>query len=212
MTFTYTPNEPQPGETLAQSQPIINANFQYLMSSSSVGALNSDHNMTLTHPNTADGYHKIIHFLNQGSDPAGVATTGQLYTKTINSNQELVFESGTANLISQLTGAFKNGDGSTSAQCSGYAYIMGQIIVQWGVLPAVPGSSGLAFTFGNTATTKCIAFPNQCFAIVGTPGAHSTFGSFSVGRVGFFNMSKTGGTARFDDGGTSDVFFVAIGN
>ncbi len=40
------------------------------------------------------GYHKIIHLPPQVSDPAPVAGTGQIYTKTVAGDQELYYESG----------------------------------------------------------------------------------------------------------------------
>jgi len=50
-----------------------------------------------------DGYHTVIHFLDQGStDPATTTGFGQIFTKTISGDQQLFYQSGNG-VITQLT-------------------------------------------------------------------------------------------------------------
>jgi len=199
MTYVYTPNEPKPTETLAQSQPLLNANMQYLNAS-----LNVDHNMTLTNPNTADGYHKVIRYVNQSSFPGNVSGTGQLFTKTPSggTNQELFYISGTSNNIIQLTQS-NTAVGNAFVGTNGTIWIPGPLLMQWGT---VNGSTGTV-----TFATSNKAFPNQCFGVFGSV---SGSGSTSTLYVAFNNVSKT--SFGFVVGGAPappavDIFWVAIG-
>src|SRR5258708_24372502 len=95
---TYTNATPGTTEILATSEGLMLGNFQYLQTDLSV-----DHNFTTNTATTADGYHKVIHFVNQGGNPAPVAGVGQLYTVTSGGDQQLAYESG-AGVVTQLTG------------------------------------------------------------------------------------------------------------
>jgi len=78
MTFAYFPNVPNAPDDPADDQPQMQINTASISSLISVDHIGF---------NTANGgYHNVIHFTSQGSDPAPIALIGQLYTKQITFN------------------------------------------------------------------------------------------------------------------------------
>ena len=158
---TYTDPEPASGaELISVSQPLITGNFTYLHES-----YGKDHNFTSTsNPSVlnGDGYHKVIHFINQGGDPAP-NTGGQLYTKTAGAFTQLFYEN-QASVVTQLTGPL-----APSAVTSGYTSLPGGIVLQWGTALAalVPGAVG--------TTTFNTAFPNAVFMVLANPVCSGSF-------------------------------------
>lgn len=91
--------KPQPADKRNVSQADILNNFTYLQAS-----VGTDHNFTNLNPSATDGYHKIIHYVNQSGTlgngtPAPIAGNGQLYTKTITTSvgagEHLCYQQGT---------------------------------------------------------------------------------------------------------------------
>lgn len=198
---TYTKNEPTASEVIAVSQPILNNNFGYI--SEMVG---KDHNFTNTSNTSlsnADGYHKVIHFVNQGGDPGVLAGVGQLYTKTIGGDQQLIFESG-GGLVTQLTGP-----NAPVVGASGYLWLPGGVLMQWAKI-TLPVATEVTFTYGVGALASLIAFPNACFGIV---GCNNETGTLITSSVSFGNILTTGFHAKnSSSSGTPHGFFVAYGN
>jgi hypothetical protein len=120
-------------------------NFQYLQTD-----LSTDHNFTGNTATSGDGYHKIIHFVNQGSDPSVVTNIGQLYTKTVGATQQLFYENGLGQ-VSQISAT------ATSATAKGTASLLGGMIIQWGTVTLGATTSG--------SVTFNIAFPNNLFSL-----------------------------------------------
>lgn len=144
---TYTNASPGSNEILSVSQGLMLGNFQYLQTD-----IGTDHNFTGNTATAADGYHKVIHFVNQGSDPSVVTNIGQLYTKTVGSTQQLFYESGSG-LITQLTGSV-----APSIGANGYSVLPGGAIIQWGSTGSISGLTSGTVTFP-------ITFPNSVFSI-----------------------------------------------
>lgn len=97
----YTPDVPQPNQTIAASQPIINADFTYLAGTATAGLLR-DHNMTLDTSNASDGTHLQVTFTTPLSTfPAITGAVSALYVKTVNGAPELFYYDGTTEI--QLT-------------------------------------------------------------------------------------------------------------
>lgn len=95
MSFVYTPAIPQLTDIPSQSAPLFAANYSYLQSWG-----NKDHNFSSNTANATDGYHKVIHNINQAgtygdNTPAPIVGIGQLYTKTIAGSQQLFYHQGT---------------------------------------------------------------------------------------------------------------------
>lgn len=197
----YTNSTPGAAEVLANSQPLMLANFQYLQTSGGV-----DHNFTNNTATSQDGFHKVVHFVNQGGDPALVASTGEVYTKTANGDQQLFFQSG-GGVVTQLTGP-----NSAVINTNGHVWLPGPILVNWGQIT----STAAAFTTLNfTDSANNINFPNNCLAIFTQPfGSGTPPGSQATIEI---RKSTIGSTSFQWCFVTSSVqytgfFWVAIGN
>lgn len=159
---TYTDPEPASGaELISVSQPLITGNFTYLHES-----YGKDHNFTSTSntsPLNQDGYHTVVHFVNQLVNPVPTVGAGKTFTVTVGSDQELVYVSGN-NVATQLTGPL-----APSAVTNGYTSLPGGIVLQWGTALAalVPGSVGT--TVFNTP------FPNAVFMVLANPICSGSF-------------------------------------
>jgi hypothetical protein len=184
MTFSYFPNVPNAPDDPADDQPQMQINTASISSLISVDHIGF---------NTANGgYHNIIHFPNQGSDPAPIALIGQLYTKQVTFNSitdnALFFESG-GGRITQLTTP-----GTASGTANGYTFLPGGIILQWGVV-------SMAFSSGSTTGTVTfsssnIAFPNNCFVVTGNPLV--TFSSLPSSQASLNIRQSTISNLKFD--------------
>lgn len=149
---SYTDPEPASGaELISVSQPLITGNFTYLKES-----FGKDHNFTSTSnpsPNNPDGYHTVVHFLNQLVNPPATAGVGKTFTVTVAGDQQLVYESGNG-LITQLTGPVQPN------AVGGYTIIPGAAVIQWGTVTA-------AFAPGATGTVNFpIVFPTAVFVVL----------------------------------------------
>lgn len=195
--MTYTANIPFDGQTLGNSKSQVRGNFTNYFNLISV-----DHNA----PNaTNQGYHKVIHFSNQGGDPATIAGVGQVYTKTVTdaygSGPQLFYRSGGGG-VSQLTGS--------SATANGYAWC-GGILIQWGSKTLLANGSATTITFNTTA--NCINFPNNIFNVQLTMSDTSN----SPSENGVFVKAGTLTTSGFNVVNSSSsvvnvVYWMAIGN
>jgi hypothetical protein len=147
---TYTPGYPPDGSSLGQTKSTMRNNLDGTFETLAV-----DHIDNNGQPGSKPaGYHKVVHMVPQASNPAPVTNFGQLYSKTINSfttDQALFWETG-AGLIQQLTTNL-----TPLATNSGYTFLPGGIIVQWGRVT----STNSTFTLQNYNIT----FPNACFCV-----------------------------------------------
>jgi hypothetical protein len=205
MTFIYTDTTPGAAEVLANSQPLMLANAKYLESN-----IGKDHNFTSNTSNTNDGYHKVIHFVNQLMDPFSIASTGQFYTKTLNGNQQLVFMNSAGN-VQQLTtfpstvlttaefGTNTNYPPAVTNQNGGWTYLPGGLILQYGSMVA---------TGNNTTIVFPIAFSSGLYSLVTTLSQTSSGGI----SYGVSTQTTTGFIFTKNSTGTGTFFWQAIGN
>lgn len=84
-----------------------------------------------------DGYHKVIHLINQAGTPAATSGFGQVYTKTVGTENEMFFRGGALAVELQMSG--KKLDAA-----SGYAPLPGGFLLQWGTASA---SNEVAISF-----------------------------------------------------------------
>lgn len=156
------------------------------------------------------GFHKVIHQLDNGSDPVPINSppTGQLYTKNVTitnsagsvTDTQLFQETGLGT-ISQLTGS--------NAASNGFQFL-GGVIIQWGVVNSI--------TNGNVVfnTAPNFDFPLACFSVQTTPfwvGATIPDGAAgisvkSISKTGFEWVFNTN-SSRYSGGG---FYWIAIGN
>lgn len=175
---TLTDN-PQAAHTLAADQPNIQANNLYF-----ANTLNKDHqigpaNGTRNDGISNEGYHTVIHLVNQGADPAPVSSS-EIYTKTVGSNSELFYRYGSApNNIFQVT---NNG---ATAGTSGFTSIVSPAATPmkmlWGTVPGNT-SSGSVTVSGITTIYNI----QMCAITDGTtPSGNATFAVKSVAANAF---------------------------
>lgn len=196
MSFTYTTTVPASGNNPSVDQPSM------LQNTSSISALIARDHVGFN--NTLGGYHQVIHFNNQGSDPTVLAGFGQLYTKTGSGDQQLYYKSGN-NVVTQLTGP-----NATVPGTNGYTWLEGDILLQWGTIAVNASGSSTTVTF----STSNIQFPTTCFNVTLTminnqgnsPSANSLFvkdGSVSNTSFKIVNTSSSS---------SQSAYWVAIGN
>lgn len=134
----FIAGQPQDGQSLGNSKPIIRNNLDGTFQTVSV-----DHqNQNLPNP----GYHSVIHFQNQGSNPTDTPGSGQLFTLTSGSvpTQNLYYKIGGVSPPVQMTSLF-----NPSATTNGQTFLPGGILMQWGQfsVPALAGSISFNHSF-----------------------------------------------------------------
>jgi hypothetical protein len=127
------------------------------------------------------GWHNVIRMPTQLADPPKVQSpvnAGQLYTKTVNGDLELYYES-SGGVVSQLTAA-----GITPVNAvNGVSYLPGGLLINWG--SAFVGLGTTAFTF----TKAFAAFKVYSIVISGQTNVSPTSNIFviqtSITNTGF---------------------------
>lgn len=210
----YQPGIPVGTTPLDQDYLNIQANFQQLDTTYGV-----DHIAYSTVDN--NGYHTSVHLVpvsttatnppnNQPVDPpATTAGIGQVFSAEINdgatTDTALYFLSGDG-VVTQLT----TPSAAPVAGTSGYTFLPGGLILQWGFVVGTHGSDG-HFNGGDNGNvlfvTSNIDFPKNCFNIwaqpfytgSGTPTSHNS-GVFVI-RDNFTNLTfhwhYSGSTASY---------------
>jgi hypothetical protein len=196
---TFTNASPAAAEVLANSQPLMLANNQYLQTSIGV-----DHNFTANTATAQDGYHKVIHFVRQAGNPAPIANVGQLFTKVGTSNTQLFYEDA-AGVVTQLTTSV-----TPVAAANGYTFLPGGLILQWGtVTPLIAGGTPTAVLF-NAAN---INFPNTCFNVQLTLHPTSAGGTTNAQTISVVSFSTAQFVYNYSGGSAYNrLYWVAIGN
>ncbi len=154
MNFNYTLGIPNGPDNPSDDQPIMQTN-----NDSGANIWNVDHYGFV---NPLGGWHKNIRLpqIAGNADPMAVnpgngfpANAGQIYTRTINGDLELFYES-SAGVVNQLTAAI-----TPVAGVNGYTFLPGGILLQWGVFnfSASPTLAGLV--------NYNIPFPNAVFNV-----------------------------------------------
>jgi hypothetical protein len=173
-------DSPISSHTLAQDQPLMEANNKYYAHTLVVDHQIGDATAGLTGNRNdgiaGEGYHNVIHLNTQAMDPAP-SSVGQLYSKTIAGSDELFYES-IAGIVSQLTGP-----GGQVLNYNGYAQI-GPLLFQWGFVNGTHGANN-TFNLGDNGTvTFTIPFPNKIVNVTTCMNWNSTTaGSISSGSA-----------------------------
>lgn len=132
----FTSGIPQNGQSLGNSKPIVRDNLDGTFQTLSVDHQNQNS------PNP--GYHSVIHFQNQGSDPADVPGVLQLYSKNagVSPTPELFFRPPGAAAGIQLSAFF-----TPTAATNGASFLPGGIVMQWGRFNVVTDPGIVPFNF-----------------------------------------------------------------
>jgi hypothetical protein len=202
--FDYNLNIPNGPDNPSADWPLMQTN-----TNSTSGIIGVDH---VTFENSNGGYHTDIHMIPQ-SPPAPISGIGQLFTQnvTVNSSTDtqLFFLTGVGG-TSQLTGS--------NSSTNGYQWI-GGVLIQWGYVTELVGSSGQVLFSGNN-----INFPKACFNVsitlsrsVTAPAVtnatvyvnQSTFSGLNPpNKSSFWWSMSTSAPAN----GYDQLYWIAIGN
>lgn len=185
--MAYTEDTPQSSQTIAQTQPLILANFQGIKQLVDVNHVTFD--------DANEGKHKFLQMPEQSSAPTTAANEGGLYTKEASSVANLFFRRESDGDELQLTGAF------TTGTTDGQFIIPGGLIVKWGLRSTIVGNATV--TFGS-------AFPNNAYSVQISQVRNDT--QTRVMYVRPSTLSVTGFSVRSTSGGGSGLYFIAIGD
>ena len=182
--YTYTRDIPNGPNNPSADQPIMQTNANSTDSILDIDLYGFNDNN--------GGFHQKSTYVVQGSDPVPLNTDGAqgiVYTKTVSGIAELFINRfGSATPI-QLT------KGAISASASGYTFLPGGIIIQWGTASASSGGSTNNFP---------LAFPTSAWAVVPTEIGNDRL-SISVDSLGLSSFKAYCSVAR-------NIYYIAIGN
>jgi len=185
LKMTFTPNIPQSGQTLGNSQSQVLNNFTNYFNTMSVNHVAPN--------NSGAGKHNLAELVVQAQSPATAAAEVAIYSRS---------PSGTADLYLQAQSQLANAtdikmsrlDAGIKAGGPGWTFLPGGMIMQWGSCGVVNG----AFTTIYTAHGG-IAFTTATYAVFLTvydPGAPSNpIPSFTV-NGGSLTSTQFGGTTN----------------
>lgn len=144
------------------------------------------------------GYHQKSTYIVQGSDPIPSNTDGAqgiVYARTSNSIAEIYLTRyGSATPV-QMT------RGPISAVTSGYSFLPGGILIQWGQIDFSSATKSVTFPVAFTSTPFSLTFGVDTT----TPSSNGTI-SYGTGT-----LSSTGFTARQMTNGSLTGKYIAIG-
>jgi hypothetical protein len=174
----YTANIPQSGDQISQSQPLILANFQSLQDA-------QDRNHVALSDTVNRGKHNFVEMPAQGSTPVTAVGEIELHGKAIGGTTQLYCSrDNDVGTLTQLTTAIV-----PLVATSGYSFIPGGMIIQWGQVN-FSGSTGVV----NFPT----AFPVDALMVVASPfNANAGASSFyiSTWNSTTFTIKKSGSSS-----------------
>lgn len=150
---TFIDGYPPDGSSLGQTKAVIRDNLDGTFLTVGVDHINNNGQPGMN----PSGYHNVSHMVPQASDPSAVTGYGQLYSKTISSDQALFWETGNG-IVQQLTANI-----DPTVMRNGYTFLPGGLILQWGYVVNATKNSVTAQLFN-------IPFPNNTFNLQGTSG------------------------------------------
>jgi hypothetical protein len=178
--YTYNPSIPAAANNPSDDQEPMQTNY-----ASIAGILNID---MVGFGDNNGGYHKQITYVDQGADPGSAASQYRTYSKLVGGSSELFAQKDAIATPIQLT------SGVPVAAPSGWTYLPGGLILQWGTV-TIGGSSGTA----NFAR----AFPSFVYII--------TLGANVGATMWTSSSSLTSVTISRSGSGASSCQYMAIG-
>jgi len=216
--MTYNTSVPASGQSLGETQPIIQQNF------SDINTAFGKNHIPLTTSN--DGKHKFLQLPESGtgwdnnsSPPATAANEGGLYVAAVGGVSQLHFRGENTGSSYQLTTSTAGADGNittfgtdTNYQVGppslngGWTFLPGGLIMQWGNSNTAASTDVFTYTFPRT-------FPNNVWNIQVTGyRAPSSPGNVTDAWVSTSNLT-TSGFQVYNNGSHSFQFYwLAIGN
>lgn len=209
----FTQGYPPDGSSLGNTKTVIRGNLDGTFLTLGVDHINNNGSPG----SNPAGYHNVVHWTAQGSDPSLVNNITQEYSKTdTNSIQQKWLKSTGGNAYQQtmmLDGVF-----SLFGKNPGWSYLPGGLILQWGTVSFPAGNAFVSNSIIYTGVGN-IEFPTATFGIVtglivGTRSSSNansnTLATDNLVATGFsysFNSSSGSGSTQFPG-----FFWIAIGN
>lgn len=168
--MTYNPNIPQATDIISQSQPLILTNFSQLNTVFMVDHVEYD-NATAGDR----GKHTSSTYVEQAVAPATGAAEEALYSAAIGGTTRIFVRPPSSGAAYQLTAT------PPSAGATGYSYLPGGILIQWGT-----------FTWAGANVTQIQNFPisfSTAYQVVGTTNAPGR--DFSVTAIAANNFTAS---------------------
>ena len=148
-TFNYIIDRPSPPNNPSTDVPDMKTNCNSINSILAV-----DH---VSFNAANGGFHNVIHFTQQVSDPAADGSHGQLYTKLVtnysNSDTALFFETGGGRIFQLTTNPGVAGVIPQNPS-SGYSFLPGGFLIQYGFASSNVASPNLSVNFPIAFTTS----------------------------------------------------------
>lgn len=196
--MAYTNNVPQGNQTIANSQPQIQANFGFIQTDLQVEHI---FNGNTPYGTQAEGTHVQASMPNRSADPTGSPPSGTAGIYYVRNNGARFYDGTT---VCKLT--------EGNAASNGYQWI-GKVLVQWGFQAVTTQSTG-----STLFVTSNINFPTNCFIVLASPvydsGSSTPTNSTTIVYIDEGTTSTTGFGWRFVTNSSSVTGFswVAIGN
>ena len=185
--MAYTEDVPKAAQTIAASQPIINANFQGIKTLIEVNHVTFD--------DADEGKHAFLQMPEQAAAPTTGASEGAVYTKDDGTKTQLYWREESNGTEYQLSGAF------TTGTTDGLFTLPGGLIVKWGLRSTISGNATV--TFGTP-------FPNNAYNVIISQVRNDSTAKVMNITPGSLSVSKF--TVKSTSGGSSGLYFIAIGN
>lgn len=184
---TYTANVPVSGQSLGSSRPIINSNFSAIQTT-------FDENHVDFNDSHA-GAHKHADLLSQASNPNPATGLVSHYSKDVSGVTEWFFQKENSGQAIQMS------NGTVSVGSSGYTFLPGGLILQW-------GSTNLT-----AVVTFPKVFPNSVFSVQFTGiSSSSAISSLTAWIQGSPTTSGFFPKAFYQGAGSVSATYIAIGN
>lgn len=197
--MTFTSGIPRSGQSLGNSRPQVQGNFDYIDTAFAINhvAFNA----------SGVGKHKFLQMPEQGSAPSTAANEGALYTKEASSITNLFWRQESSGTEVQMTNI-----APSSAQ-NGYTFLPGGMLMQWNNVSL--GASGSATTVTLPTSFTLAGVKVNPYSVVVT--ANCSVGaalSLSLCVGGFdanndtFEIRRAGGIGGV---GVINAYYIAIG-
>jgi len=207
MPSTYNPNIPQPNDVLDVSQGDILKNFMQLDTTYGI-----DH-FKFSDGTLNNGYHQFVHLAAQLANPATVATTDILFSKSVTPDStvtaadvQLFNKTGNGG-VAQMTGRLINN------ATDGYVWISGMLL-QWGFVTVTSSTNQTGNVVFKDRVPGAIPFPNKVYLVQLTPnysGADPNSGAEVAIKDSTLSITDFDWYFTTNSGAYSGFYWIALG-
>lgn len=176
--MAYSNTTPASGSSLGSTRAQVVENFDTIQT-----AFELDHG---AYDAGDQGKHNQVTMPESSSDPSTAASEGALYTKDTNSRSTLFYRQESDGTSIQMTGP------DPSASASGYTFLPGGLLIQWGTVAAAGLSTNFPIAFGTVY--RAIACPTSAgpgtIAVTALTNSAITVNSGVAGPYNYFAIGS----------------------